>query len=118
MASLIAVSTPLSLAEDKAEGKPPSRRRETSGEGGIRADAIDSILRAHSRRGEAIYASVALFRRYPDIRVMYVEIPAVGCLAPGWYSFVQSRERAGNGTDPLMRGPFASHLEARNAWLR
>jgi hypothetical protein len=118
MASLIAVSTPLSPAEDKAQGKPPSRRRETPGEGGgFRADAIDSMLRIHSRRGETIHASVAVFRRYPDIRVFYVEVPAAAFLSPGWYSFVKSSEQTGNGAVPIMRGPFPSHLEARNAWL-
>lgn len=117
MASLIAVSTPLSPAEAEAKGKSSSRRRETPGEGGFRADAIDSMLRIRSRRGEAIRASVAVFRRYPDIRVFYVEGPAAAFLSPGWYSFVQSSEQTGTGVVPIMRGPFPSHLEARNAWF-
>jgi hypothetical protein len=118
VASLIAVSAPLSPAEGRDGGKPLAPSRETPGDRGFRADAIDSMLKVHSRRGEAIHASVALFRRYPRIRVVYVDVPAAGFLAPGWYSFVQISERPGNGIDPLMRGPFTSHLEARNAWLR
>lgn len=100
------------------QGDAAGRHPESSPDGLFRADAIDSFLKLRSRRAQAIHASVRLFRRYPKLRVFYVSGPTMAYDVAGWYSSILDAPSQDERATQLTRGPFPTHLDARNAWLR
>lgn len=93
------------------------RHPDLSADSHCRADAIDRFLKSRSKRERAIHDSVRLFRRCPKLRVFYVANPTLVYDATGWYSCIQNEPGPDDGGPQLTRGPFPSHLDARNAWL-
>ncbi|CAN5306718.1 hypothetical protein BH24PSE2_BH24PSE2_10650 [soil metagenome] len=100
------------------ERRNPAAERSPAGDAETHSGSrIGAFFRPDAHRREAIHASLKLFQRYPQLDIFFIERPNERFKKRGWYSCIKMAAKDGNGAVPMPLGPFATHLEARNAWL-